>query len=294
MKKEVLLDKVLGSLVGFAIGDAMGATTEFMTVEAIVKKYGKVSTIMGGGWLNLEAGEVTDDTQMMLCVADAYNLALDSAATEHPVSFESLCCSKFSEWYMTSPKDIGNACRIMIASCFGEAPDKWIETAEELNYKHPSLGNGALMRCLYPAIIGNEEAAIAQGILTHNNSKSNQCISAYCRLLNKFLYSTVTKNPTRSLSLIDPKGTAEATFNNAVYWAHKESFTQAILGAVNHGGDADTIAALTGGLAGARFGLHKIPEEWVSKLDKVVHYKLTMLATRAAEIILQTTEEENI
>lgn len=42
-------DKILGSLIGFAIGDAMGATTEFMSKEQIQNQYGKVDHIMGGG-----------------------------------------------------------------------------------------------------------------------------------------------------------------------------------------------------------------------------------------------------
>lgn len=45
-----LKDKILGSLVGFAIGDAMGATTEFMTKEQIEQKYGQVNDVIGGGW----------------------------------------------------------------------------------------------------------------------------------------------------------------------------------------------------------------------------------------------------
>lgn len=56
MTKKALHNKVLGSLLGFAIGDAMGATTEFMTQDEISHKYGKVNDIIGGGWLNLKAG----------------------------------------------------------------------------------------------------------------------------------------------------------------------------------------------------------------------------------------------
>ena len=57
-------DGILGALYGFAIGDAMGATTEFMDEHQIKAKYGQVDNIVGGGWLKLEAGQVTDDTQI--------------------------------------------------------------------------------------------------------------------------------------------------------------------------------------------------------------------------------------
>ena len=66
---------------------------------------------------------------------------------------------------------------------------------------------------------------------------------------------------------MEPSGYLWNTFNNSVYWSNKDSFKKAIVGAVNHGGDADTIAALTGSLAGARFGYNNIPKEWVKQLN---------------------------
>lgn len=68
---STIKNKIAGAMYGFAIGDAMGATTEFMNPTEIKKKYGKVTDIIGGGWLNLKAGEVTDDTQMTMCVIEA-------------------------------------------------------------------------------------------------------------------------------------------------------------------------------------------------------------------------------
>ena len=46
------------------------------------------------------------------------------------------------------------------------------------------------------------------------------------------------------------------------------------IGAVNHGGDADTIAGIAGSIAGAKFGYENIPKRWVEKLDKEVVKKL--------------------
>lgn len=61
-----MLNKIKGALFGFAIGDALGATTEFLTKDEIKQKYGLVKEIVGGGWLNLARGETTDDTDMTL------------------------------------------------------------------------------------------------------------------------------------------------------------------------------------------------------------------------------------
>ena len=64
-------DKVLGAFLDVAIGDALGGSLEFMSAEEIRAIYGGLVTEMvGGGWLNLAPGEITDDTQMTLCVAE--------------------------------------------------------------------------------------------------------------------------------------------------------------------------------------------------------------------------------
>ena len=45
------------------------------------------------------------------------------------------------------------------------------------------------------------------------------------------------------------------------------SFEQAVLSAINMGGDADTVGACTGALAGAYWGLDAIPERWCRELE---------------------------
>lgn len=60
------------------------------------------------------------------------------------------------------------------------------------------------------------------------------------------------------------------TYENARYWAFgpdTKCFRDAVEGAVNDGGDADTIAAIAGSLAGAMFGYENIPAEWIETLD---------------------------
>lgn len=51
-----------------------------------------------------------------------------------------------------------------------------------------------------------------------------------------------------------------------------------LIAAVNDGGDADTIAALSGGLAGARYGYTAIPSEWLSVLEKDTTAELEKIA----------------
>jgi len=66
-----LLDRVRAAYLGFAIGDALGATVEFLTPGEIAAQYGVHEHITGGGWLRLKPGQITDDTQMSLAVAEA-------------------------------------------------------------------------------------------------------------------------------------------------------------------------------------------------------------------------------
>jgi ADP-ribosyl-[dinitrogen reductase] hydrolase len=66
-----LHDRALGAYLGFAIGDALGATLEFMRPREIVLQYGVHRDIVGGGWLKLACGQVTDDTTMSLALGTA-------------------------------------------------------------------------------------------------------------------------------------------------------------------------------------------------------------------------------
>ena len=56
MKKinEKQLDRIRGALYGVAVGDALGGPLEFMSDRQIRDAYGRVTDMIGGGWLNLK------------------------------------------------------------------------------------------------------------------------------------------------------------------------------------------------------------------------------------------------
>lgn len=266
-----LKDKVRGSLFGFAIGDAMGATTEFMSAKSIKLKYGVVDQIIGGGWLNLKAGKVTDDTQMMLCVA--------RAMMEHWGNTDAIIQQigeNFVAWLESGPIDVGTTCMRSIYANRGKPWKEWISC----NQKHQcdayreDLGNGGLMRCLVPCLLGDRYTAWQQSNLTHSNTTCCSAIDIYYWAVNDYLRD----RPVPIYRHVEPKGHVEYTLSNAIYWAQKDSFRKAILGAVNDGGDADTIAALSGGLAGARYGYTAIPSEWLSVLEEDTTAELEKIA----------------
>src|SRR5919109_311712 len=66
-----LEERALGAFLGLAVGDALGATVEFMTAGEILATHGVHREVVGGGWLRLAPGAVTDDTEMSLCAARA-------------------------------------------------------------------------------------------------------------------------------------------------------------------------------------------------------------------------------
>ena len=262
MKREPNRNKVLGSLLGFAIGDAMGATTEFMTQREIYHRYGEVNDLIGGGWLHLRPGEVTDDTQMMTIVAKSRMKGLET--------FTKNCCSGFVDWLSRGPKDVGGACRAAILQGGRKSPDEWMRLSMERQEANQrlDLGNGAVMRALFLALNDEPNLAVHQGRLTHNNPTSDRYIRDYCYAVSMALYSpNLWAGDDDRIELMAPTGHVENSVNNAIYWSFNAlNFRDSIIGPVNHGGDADTIAALTGGIAGAYFGEDHIPRKWIDAL----------------------------
>lgn len=275
MEKEILRDKVAGAMYGFAIGDAMGATTEFMNGYTIKTTYGYVSDIIGGGWLFIKAGQVTDDTQMMLCVCnaliDSYN---SDTKTFEEGKFIDCCKKNFVDWYLSKPIDIGNACRRAIIS---------IMSGKEVKIDTSVLGNGSLMRALPCALLNEVNLNIIQGKLTHNNVICSAYIQRYSNDIQMILENK--KLDLKRLVLRQPSGYVADTFYNSLFWYSKNDFCKSIFGAVNHGGDSDTIAAITGGLIGAQEGFNKIPTKFVEKLEPDVKINLDRFIDFAVDIL---------
>lgn len=285
-------DRIRGALYGVAVGDALGAPLEFMTAEEILAKYGAtVREMVGGGWLSVVPGEVTDDTQMTLAVAEGI--------VENPEMPIPTIGKRFIAWHDSRPKDIGNTCRmaiqtakLLIASNVDET-EAWRRAGEDVAARSngQNAGNGALMRTVYPALYYPKDKAakmaVAIGAMTHRNDSSDKYCSLYVDLIADAL-----DNPDSSMQNVrqlaadmkelSPTGWVVGSFVCAVKAiAQTESFENAIVQAVNLGGDADTIGAIAGGLAGAIYGCSAIPDRWKSRLADDVCTDLDRLAERA-------------
>lgn len=252
-----LESKIVGAVYGFVIGDAMGATTEFMTEQQIKIKYGKVDDLIGGGWLRKKPGQPTDDTEMMLCVMEA----LQSSQLNRS-KFNDDVKNNFIKWYMNRPPDVGKQCAIGITSLIRKETSQIIDDNQ--------LGNGSLMRALPCALVKREDLNLIQAGLTHPQTLCQEMV----RLYHNEIASLVFKNQPIMLwevfGLQSPTGCVTNTINNAMFWGQSKTFHDGIIGAVNHGGDSDTIAAIAGGILGARFGVNAIPGKWFEKLSKQI------------------------
>lgn len=276
MPKEQLMNKALGAYLGFACGDALGATVEFMKPEQIRQRYGVHQDIIGGGWLGLQAGQVTDDTQM--------SLALGQAIISQPQWNIQAIADHFLAWMDSGPPDIGNTTL--------RGLKRYRVTGEISGLPRPDdAGNGACMRNLPVALATLKrddyfnDWSLQQSHITHHHPLSDAATLTLGRMLQAMLNGEDLPACRREAELLIEKhgefayspypGKASAYIVETVqtvfhYFFNQPSFETCVIATVNQGGDADTTGALAGMLAGARFGLQQIPPRWLESLDKEV------------------------
>lgn len=281
--KFMILNRIKGALYGVAIGDALGGPLEFMTAEGIHKKHGTVTEMIGGGWLNLYPGETTDDTAMTLAVAQGI--------AENPADPLPAIGRRFIDWYKSGPKDIGGTCAMAIEKVMrmnSNTAYAWLHAGvyvkQQLGDKN--AGNGALMRTVYTGLFyadPKERAIMTEkiGSMTHRNETSSDICIIYADAVHKALFGghpayTLLRDLNRST---DPTGYVLDSMCNATQAiCSTETFEEAIIDAVNRGGDADTIGAITGGLAGAWYGYNNIPDRWIHAMAPELQEELNRLA----------------
>ena len=272
------------AFLGVAIGDALGATTEFMTPAEIRAKYGVHRRIVGGGWLRLKAGEVTDDTEMSLCIARAIQEAggwdLNAIA------------DRFSAWMRNRPVDIGATCARGIRRFMHQG-------TLEVPYNEWDAGNGGVMRMVPVALatLGDERLlasrAIQQARLTHHHPLSDAACITVGRMVHQALTGASRDDlqavaedlvercppfryrpyPGRSSAYVVE--TLQTVFH---FFFSTGSFRDCLIGVVNQGGDADTTGAIAGMIAGAFYGVDSLPRRWLKRLDPTVRETAVALA----------------
>ena len=304
-----LHDRALGAYLGFAIGDALGATVEFMRPREIAARYGVHRDIIGGGWLKLARGQVTDDTTMSLALGEALLTGGTDVLARHAqgdATLVRLIGDAYVRWFRRKPVDCGNTCRRGIMRYMHEGS---LEGA----YNPGDGGNGALMRNL-PAVLATlgddaafERLSIAQSHLTHHHPLSDAATLGLGRLLTlllggmghsacqRWVARWVTDNPV--FCFYPYRGYATAYVVDTVqtvlhYLTLHEDFETALVATVNQGDDADTTGALVGMLAGARCGAALLPHRWLNRLQPDVVQAITD-QTGALLTLAQRLKESN-
>lgn len=302
ISEEQSRDKAIGTLVGLAVGDAVGTTLEFLPRDKQ-----NITDMVGGGPFRLKAGEWTDDTSMALCLAETY---LQKSSMDM-----SFFRDKLVRWYHHGENssngrcfDIGNATRYALEQYLSQGPSWFGNTAKN------TAGNAALIR-LAPVSIFRRRSlkktyfdSETQSRATHGAVESifscqflglilnyliNGCskekafsphaipLSAKVLIINAGEYKQKTRDQIRSSGYVID--TLEAAM-----WAvwNTDNFRDAILLAANLGDDADSVAATAGQIAGALYGYSGIPQAW---RDRLVQEK--RIAAMADALFRQAPEE---
>ena len=171
-----VFSRARAAFLGLALGDALGATTEFMTPGEIRARFKVHRKIVGGGWLHLKAGEVTDDTEMSLAIARA--LVLAGGWELRGIA------DNFVAWMRGKPVDIGATCRKGIRNYM-------LDGVLETPCNEWDAGNGAVMRMAPVALftLGDEElltrCAVEQAHITHHHPLSDAACVTVGRMVQR-------------------------------------------------------------------------------------------------------------
>jgi ADP-ribosylglycohydrolase len=280
------IDRAVATIVGSAVGDALGAPFEFGPPGAFSARFPEAGRggemCGGGGW---EPGEGTDDTQMAVLVAESL---LQRGGLDLPDIF-----ARFQRWAAAGPKDIGLQTEDVLTN--GMPWD--LAAAIHFQVNQRAAGNGSLMRASTSAVYfaragrtATMDAARRIAALTHGDRAAWEGTAVFHELVRLTLAGA---DPIRALpdvlELVHPEhrrryatvladdwhpGSA-TEFNGAVWpclgsavWALRttNSFEDALRAAIDVGGDTDTVAAVTGGLAGAYYGWEAVPARWTDPL----------------------------
>lgn len=309
------LDKSQGSLIGLAMGDVVGATTQFCHIG----DFEPLTDLVGGGCFNLVPEEWTDDTSLAYCLAEGILESPNKQAETLQKSIAIFFARWLIEGYASCEEeafDIGNTCNKAIEHYAMTGQVQGLTTEW-------SQGNGGIMRQA-PAVIAhsnNLEEAIKLSVLQNNITHAHpvcQDTAAYMAYLHwhilngasveqiikpagpdkAFVKSRDWTEPMDKIINADFLKLKAADIKNdawcvgtleAALWgvANMQDFREMTLKIANFAGDADTVGAVFGQLAGGVVGLEGLPEDWLGKIAK--RSELLGLAER----LFETMETSN-
>lgn len=285
-----------GCLLGLACGDALGAAVEFQPPGS----FPPLTDLVGGGPFNLAPGQWTDDTAMALCLADSLIRCNGFDARDQMERY----CRWRDEGLWSSTGvcfDIGYTTAAALRR-FEQSGDPYAGSTDPL-----TSGNGSLMR-LAPIpmfyVEDLQKVVYYAGESSRTTHASREAVDA-CRLFAVMLalalrgeskhvilfetYSRYFESEDLAPAIAEiaqgcylhkkesdiiANGYVVNTLRAALwcFW-QAENFRQAVLLATNLGYDSDTTAAICGQIAGAFYGVEKIPRGWLSCLARATEIR---------------------
>jgi len=281
-------ERFVGCLLGLAVGDALGACFEGQTADYIARRYPTPQALLDEP--PRDSLYYTDDTQMAIGVAEAL--------VEDGEIIEATLCRVFAANYVPS-RGYGWGARAVLEA-MEEGRD--YRTIAETHFPGGSYGNGAAMRVAPVGLFFHDdpEKVIYQAELsslpTHRHplgiegAKLLAVAVAHCLrtdTLNRVAFfdellahsrsdvfrvkldiAATARTPAELPALGNGIQAQESVVTAiACFASSPDDYLTAVGRAILLGGDTDTIAAMTGAIAGAYLGESAVPQEWLARLE---------------------------
>lgn len=291
--------RIVGGLIGAAVGDALGVPVEFEPRSRRAED--PVREMRGGGTHSQPPGTWSDDTSLSFCTVEALLGQFSIAELGH------MFARWLQEGYWTARGevfDVGGTTRASILRIIHGLPPE--ETGSVFESEN---GNGSLMRIL-PVVLAHCRWSIPLMLervhqasrITHAHPRSQIACGIHALVTRNLLFHRApgaayryAMEAARKVYLQDEWRDERRNFGRllrgsigelpeseisssgyvvntleAALWAllKTRNFRDCVLMAVNLGDDADTVASIAGGLAGVTYGIDRIPPEWIDVLAR--------------------------
>ena len=304
--------RAYGALLGVHVGDALGATVEFCDKHTVARRYpAGLTEIVGGGVFNFRPGAATDDTDLTRAILLAYTQPRDEDIVHSAASYMLDWYS--GRWpgrsYPSRPVDVGVATELALSA--------YAATLDPYTCGAPNgyAGNGSLMRTIPTALFVADdvlriEHSLALCAITHQDVRASVSCAAYNDMVVALLHGATPSQAVHQ-GVITAQTLGSTDVVQAILWGANlslpalrrspvlpialrgfvlDSLTLAICALLDPrdfasilsdvvmlGEDADSNAAIAGGLLGAYHSLRAIPQKWLVKLEYLDEFLQTPL-----------------
>ncbi len=294
-----LKSRFSGAMLGFAIGDALGMPTQFLSRDQIRRYYGKPITTFtrahnGHASEFLPQGSYTDDTQMMLATAECLvecgklNPARQAEALlswftntvphRTPMRANELACKHLASgkpWNRSGVFSAGCGAAIRmppIGLLYFRDPDALVRAALDdciITHTDPRAKAASVAVAYLIARLVQSNAHTSAGDQVLEIADRVQSIDRDMAAMLRWVTQIVHLPPDEALFEIGTSSDSLEVVPAAAYCflRHPRQFVQATLTAANAGDATDSIAALTGGFVGALAGEGAIPRDWREEVE---------------------------